>query len=81
MAESNVKSGYLAWARAFDGDISMMNYLESITNLPETGEKAREVARHLLNKDQGRIQPPEGELLDAKRVLKNTRCTSLHTQT
>jgi len=50
IAESNVKAGYKEWARAFDGDISMKNYLECIINLPETGEKAKEVARHLLKK-------------------------------
>jgi len=49
-AESNVKQGFKEWARAYDGDISMEKYLRRIIGLPETGERAKEVARHLLKK-------------------------------
>jgi len=45
-----VKERFEEWARAFDGGISIEEYLERIIRLPETGEKAREVARHLLKK-------------------------------
>ena len=46
-AELNVRVGYEVWAKAFDGNISMNDYLERIISLLETGDKAKEVARLL----------------------------------
>lgn len=43
-------AAYKDWVRAFDGGISIEDYLQRILALPETGEKAKEVARYLLKK-------------------------------
>lgn len=45
-----MKERHKEWARAFGGNISMEEYLERMTRLQETGQKAKEVARHLLKK-------------------------------
>lgn len=45
-----MKERFKEWARAFDEGISMEEYLERIIRLPETGEKAKEIARYLLKK-------------------------------
>jgi len=45
-----VKAGFSEWVRSFDGSISMEDYLRTIVKLPETGEKAKEVAIYLLKK-------------------------------
>jgi len=45
-----MKQRFKEWARAYDGDISMKEYLERVIGLPETGERAKEVARQLLKK-------------------------------
>jgi len=45
-----VKERFEEWASALDGDISIEEYLERIIRLQETGERAKEVARHLLKK-------------------------------
>jgi hypothetical protein len=50
IAETNVKTAFSEWLRAFNGEISMKEYLERIVKLPETGEKAKEIAAYLLKK-------------------------------
>jgi len=45
-----VKARFSEWVKSFDGNISMEDYLRRIVNLPETGEKAKEVAIYLLKK-------------------------------
>jgi hypothetical protein len=46
-AELNVRAWYEVWAKVFDGNISMNDYLESIISLLETGDRAKEVAELL----------------------------------
>lgn len=48
-AESNLITAYKAWVQAFE-DISMKEFLQKVADLPETGNKAKEMARHLLEK-------------------------------
>jgi hypothetical protein len=49
IAKSNLDAAYEKWRTAFDS-ISTEKFLERISNLPETGDKVKEVARHLLKK-------------------------------
>ena len=48
-AESNLITAYKVWVQAFE-DISMQEFLHKVAYLPETGNRAKEVARHLLEK-------------------------------
>jgi hypothetical protein len=43
----------MRWQEAF-GEMSWERYLERIIELKETGDQAKEVARHLLNQELGR---------------------------
>jgi len=45
-----VKTAFSEWSRSFDGKISMQDYLRRIVRLPETGERAKEIAIYLLKK-------------------------------
>jgi len=49
IAKSNLDSAYLKWRTAFDS-IPTKEFLERISNLPEAGDKVKEVARYLLKK-------------------------------
>jgi len=49
IAKINLDAAYQTWTAAYDS-ISTEEFLERISNLSETGNKAKEMARHLLKK-------------------------------
>lgn len=49
IAKSNLDAAYGKW-RAALGSLSTEKFLERILNLPEAGDKVKEVARHRLKK-------------------------------
>lgn len=50
---SQIREKFMRWQEAF-GEMSWERYLERIIELKETGDQAKEVARHLLNQELGR---------------------------
>ena len=60
-ASIHVKEGFKEWQKAF-GNISWERYLERILGLKETGDSAKEIARHLLAESRRLPEKPlEGD--------------------
>lgn len=51
MAYAHVREGFEEWRKAFVS-LSWERYLESILKLKETGDAARQIAKHLLNQSK-----------------------------